>query len=44
MFGQPQITKFFIFPMYDFWDTSNQILEGQFVPVHAMKAHEVMEE
>jgi hypothetical protein len=44
MFGLPQITKFFILPVCDFWDTSNLILEGQFVPVHAMKAHGLMEE
>ena len=44
MFGLPRITEFFILPMYDIWYTSNLILEGQFVPVHAMKAHGVMEE
>ena len=44
MIGLPQITKFLILPMYDFLDISNQILEGQFVPGHAMKAHGVMEE
>jgi hypothetical protein len=44
MFFLSQIITFLIFPMYDFWDTSNQILEGQLVPVHAMKAHGIMEE
>ena len=44
MIGLPHTTKFFILPMYDFWDTSSQILECQFVPVHAIKAHGVMEE
>jgi len=44
MFVLPQIITFFILPMYDFWDTANQILEGQCVPMHAMKAHGVMEE